>query len=240
MLGFENKIDFLEDETVRSAEKASELRMNSLTTTDDLSFVLVNIESKLVELSEPESFEVDVLIEEIVNTMDRNGYYVEMAVSPDDYLTVNPVFNPYQFSFRLPVVINKAFGLSDDFVFRGSEQILLEIKKPEETTTSKPKSEKKREQLLNSVISCQIIVESSIVEESNFGPYAQKILKLFKRSQGKRVVHHIDFYPIEYRKVSVNELKQIRVTLRDTKFNLISETIYPTTVTFHIKKFSLI
>jgi hypothetical protein len=176
----------------------------------------------------------------IVTTMDKNGYNVKMAVSPDDYLTETPIFNPYQFSFRLPAVINKALGLSESFIFTGTAKILLDSKKQEETTTIKPKSERKREQLLKSTTSCQIIVETSIVEESNFGPYAQKILKLFERLEGKRTVHHNDFHPTEYRKINVTELKQIRVTLKDTNFNKIIENIYPTTVTLHIKRFSLI
>jgi hypothetical protein len=86
--------------------------------------------------------------------MDTNGYYVEMAVSPDHNLTVTPIFNPYQFSFRLPAVINKALGLSESFVFTGPEQILLHSKKQEETTTIKPKYERKRDQLLKSATSC--------------------------------------------------------------------------------------
>jgi hypothetical protein len=176
VLGFGSQIDFLEGETIRSPEQAKESRMSdSLINEEDLPITLVKITTKPIEILKPESFEVDVLIEAIVTTMDTNGYYVEMAVSPDDYLTVTPIFNPYQFSFRLPAVINKALGLSESFVFTGPEQILLDSKKQEETTTIKPKSERKRDQLLKSATSCQIIVETSIVEESNFGPYAQKI-----------------------------------------------------------------
>jgi hypothetical protein len=240
VLGIGSQIDFLEGETISSPEQAKESRRSdSLINEEDLPITLVKITTKPIEILEPESFEVDVLIEAIVTTMDKNGYYVDMAVSPDDYLTVTPIFNPYQFSFRLPAVINKALGFSESFVFTGPEQILLDSKKQEETTTIKPKSEKKRDQL-KSATSCQIIVETSIVEESNFGPYAQKILKLFRRSEGKRTVHHIDFYPIEYRKINVTELNLITVTLKDTNFNTITETVYPTTVTLHIKRFSLI
>jgi hypothetical protein len=241
VLGFGEKINFDGGTTYRSSERANRELFNELIIDEeDLSVSLIRRDERLIELSEPEETGIDSLIDDVVTQLGKSGFHVDMALDPNNYLIVRPNYTLYEFTFRLPRAINRAIGVPDDFVFFNDQDIYIEQSPTESSTTEIPKSEKKRSEILKSVNSGQLVLECSILEESNFSPYARKVLRTFKRTEGIRKVHHFEFNPVEYRKVNTDLLHEIRLSISNPQFQIIPETLYPTTVTLHFRPFFLL
>jgi hypothetical protein len=240
-LGFGDTSIFEGGQTYKSDKRASpELWKQLIKDDEPYPIFLYRIEDKVIEMDEPKETDVDSLVDDIVTVMEKSGFQVDMALGPDNYLIVTPDFSLYQFTFRLPPAINKLIGVDEDFVFSDTEAIYIEPSTTETETPQISTSEKKRAEILKSINSSQLVVECSALEESNFGPYARKVLRIFERKPGIRKSHHFEFNPIEYRRASVDHLNEIRISISNPLFQIIPDTLYPTTVTLHFKPFALL
>jgi hypothetical protein len=191
--------------------------------------------TRSVSLSEPKTDPsekakfLEEVVQDIVLSLNDNGFGVSMPISPDGVLTVELEDIKPPIKFKLPKELNKILGLDEDYFFDKNVEIYLdEREKPRVPHPSEVELE--REKIINAKISNQLFILCEIIDSSSYGPTVRPILRNFVRERGIRISHFREFLPVQYHKVTIKELKEIRICLTDANFIPIREVLYPTTI----------
>jgi len=235
ILGFGNQTRFSYG-TSAAIDYVSEAKVKTIKPDDILDFKVQRWDYDSVSLPVPKDIRIDSLVQDIALAMEEAGFEVEMGITPNNYLKVSTSDENRHFKFKLPPAINSLLNLDSSYYFENTVEILLEnsTKTPE---AFKDKLETKREEILQKVVPSLLLIETNIVTSSLFGKSTKPVLKIIKRDTGLRVNHFLEFSPVEYKRVRVDELCEILIKISTLDGKTPKEILYPTTLTLHFKKY---
>jgi hypothetical protein len=110
---------------------------------------------------------LEEVVEDIVLSLNDNGFAVSMPISPDGVLTVEFDDIKPPIKFKLPKELNKILGLDEDDFFEKNVEIYLdEREKPRVPHPSEVELERKK--IINAKISNQLFILCEIINLKEF------------------------------------------------------------------------
>jgi len=191
-------------------------------------------DKKTVEIEEPEDFDIEELVENVVSSIKRIGYSVRMPLlktREGSEMGSLHVYLEDGVRIQLPVSVNRALGKPDNFQF---VQELTTVEFPLKINIDVPAVPKVPKRLVP-IPGRHVIVSTNIVEPQMYASSHQQVLRRFLKSEIK-ATEHLTFNPVQYLMLTTKHIRTIQISITDENILPINTYDFPTTIILHFRR----
>jgi len=213
-------------ENPQSEESFAKILLGSV-----MSLTFSRWEIKSVPVQEPSEFDIEELVENLVDALREYNVRMPMLQYKQESRTRRVhIYLDNNLTIQFPVSVNRALGKPDNFRFNDNLSV-VEFYVNIDVSQPAPVGPKK----LPMIPGRQILITSNIIDPQMFANSHHYALRRFMKSELKDV-EHLTFNPVHYVALAKKEVQSIQISLTDEN-NIPIETLdKATTVLLHFKR----